>query len=53
MTMSKARANSSGTRPTARTAVRSRDHEIAIVRGCVLAAAFTVLLAAVLAHIGG
>jgi hypothetical protein len=53
MTTLKARANPSGTRPRARTAVRSLDHEIAIVRGCVLAAAFTVLLAVVLAHIGG
>lgn len=54
MTMFKARANSTGARPKARTAVRSLDHEVAIARWCVLGAAFTVLLVvAVLAHIGG
>jgi hypothetical protein len=52
MTMFKARANSSGTRPRARTAARSLDREIAITRGFVAAAAFTLTLAAVLAHIG-
>jgi hypothetical protein len=54
MTMFKARANPSGSRPKARAAARSLDREIAIARGCVLAAAFTVLLVVVvLAHIGG
>jgi hypothetical protein len=53
MTMFKARTNPSAARPKARTAARSLDREIAIARWCVLAAAFTVLLAVVLAHIGG
>jgi anti-sigma-K factor RskA len=53
MTMFKARANPSGTRPRARTAARSLDREITVARWCVLAAAFTVLLVVVLAHIGG
>jgi hypothetical protein len=53
MTMFKARANPSGARSRARAAARSHDREITIASGCVLAAAFTVLLAIVLAHIGG
>ncbi len=51
MTMFKARANPSGNRPKARTAVRFLDREVA--SWCVLGADFTVLLiAVVLAHIG-
>lgn len=53
MIMLKARANPSAGRPRARAAVRSLDREITIAHGCVLAAAFTVLVLAVLAHIGG
>lgn len=53
MTTLKARANPAGTCPRTRTAVRSLDHKIEIARGCALAAAFTALLAVVLAHIGG
>ena len=54
MTVFKAGANRFGTRPKVRTAVRSLDHEIAIARWCVLAAAFTSLLVVmVLAHVGG
>jgi hypothetical protein len=52
MAMLKAHANLSGARPRARTAARSLDREIAIAHAAVLVAAFTVLLAAVLAHIG-
>lgn len=53
MTTLKARANPAGTCPRTRTAVRSLDHKIEIARRCALAAAFTALLAVVLAHIGG
>jgi hypothetical protein len=53
MTMFNAHANPSGVRPRARTAARPLDREIMIARGFILAAAFTVLLVAVLAHIGG
>jgi hypothetical protein len=54
MTVFKAGANRFGTRPKVRTAVRSLDHEIAIARWCILAAAFTTLLVVmVLAHVGG
>lgn len=53
MTMFEASRNSADARPKARTAARSLDREATIARSCVLAAAFTVLLAAVLAHLGG
>jgi anti-sigma-K factor RskA len=53
MSMFRTRANPSAARPRAQTAARSLDREVAVARWCVLAAAFTVLLAIVLAHIGG
>lgn len=52
MTMFKAGANPSVTRPKVQTAVRSLDHEVAITRYWVLAAAFAVLLVIMLAQIG-
>ena len=51
--MFKASANPTGARLKARAAARSLEREATIERGCVLAAAFTILLAVVLAHIGG
>jgi hypothetical protein len=51
--MFKASVNPAGARLKARAAARSLDREATIERGCVLTAAFTILLTVVLAHIGG
>jgi hypothetical protein len=49
----KASPNPASARFKARAAARSLGREAMIERGCVLTAAFTILLAVVLAHIGG
>jgi hypothetical protein len=53
MTMFEASRNPAHARPKIRIAARSLDREATIARSLILAAAFTILLAAVLAHIGG
>jgi hypothetical protein len=51
--MTKARINPAEPRSKARTAARPLDHEAALARHWVLATAFAVLLAIMLAQIGG